>query len=93
MKLRYKILIWCVLVLVLGNTAACVYLNTRRVYPGMPTQISKTYFRPVAIMGIDFGENVSDDFRPGQHYVLKVFYVKDAEVGFGFCRVDYDAVP
>jgi hypothetical protein len=67
-------------------------LDNRRVYPGMPTQLSKTYYKPVAIMGINFGEKV-EDFRPGQHYVLKVFYVEGSEVAFGFSQIEVEGPP
>lgn len=89
MKLRYKVMIWMLLAASIVQAGVIVYLATRRVYPGMPTQLTKTYFKPVAIMGIDFGEKV-DDFRPGQHYVLKVFYVKGSEVAFGFSQIEVE---
>jgi hypothetical protein len=82
MKWYYKILLWVMLVGLLLEGLALIYLHNRRVYPGMPTQLSKTYYKPVAIMGINFGEKV-DDFRPGQHYVLKVFYVEGKSMTSG----------
>jgi hypothetical protein len=83
-----KIITWTTLAIALAALAASVYLSRRRVYPSMPTQLTKTHYKPVAIMGIDFGENVSEDFRPGQHYVLKVFHVNGGEVAFGFSQID-----
>lgn len=62
-------------------------LDKRRVYPGLPTQLTSTVHKPAAIMGIDFGEKV-DGMRPGDHYVLKVFSIDGGEVAFGFSKIE-----
>ncbi|NIR25975.1 MAG: hypothetical protein GWN77_03265 [Gammaproteobacteria bacterium] len=89
MKWYYKILLVLIVIALIAQSIMLVYLHRRRVYPDMPTQLTKTYYKPVAIMGINFGEKVAD-FKPGQHYVLKVFYVKDSEVAFGFSQIEVE---
>ena len=90
MKMYYKILFWFLLVAVFVEGIGIFYIHKRRVYPGMPTQLTKRHYRPVAILGIDFGENVDDSFKPGQHYLLKVFHTNGGEVAFGFSPVDVE---
>jgi hypothetical protein len=67
-------------------------LSKQKVRAADPVNISGKADWPIAIMGWDFGDRV-EGFKPGQHYVLKVFSVDGGEVAFGFSRIDTEDEP